>query len=226
MDIKVRFLSHSGYLIETSDHFILFDYIKGKLPEFTKPTLIVSTHSHDDHFNKDIINIEGPTKILLSSDIKEKGLPFKENVFYIDPDTNRNIGDFKITTFRSTDKGISIFVNVDNVGIFHAGDLNLWIWDEDSASERKDMADEFDSIIKKVQRTNVEIAMFPLDPRLGKYATSGIEYFSNAVKPRHLFPMHMWGDFSISKEFNDKLDTLNVEFYEVDHDNQDFLVEV
>lgn len=227
MKIKVEFLSHSGYFVETDNHIILFDYTKGELPKFDKATLIICSHGHTDHFNKNILNIAGNTRILLSSDIKEDyNLDCQDNVFYIGPNSKRNIGDFQVTTFGSTDKGISSFVFVDNIGIFHAGDLNLWIWEEDSEAERLEMTRAFSEEIKKVQRTNVEIAMFPLDPRLGKYSSSGIEYFIDLIKPKYIFPMHMWEDFSISQTFKEGFHSNKTEFFAIDHDNQSFEIEL
>lgn len=205
MKAIVEYINHSGFTIETENYVVIIDYVEGILPHFDKPALIVSTHSHRDHFSEKILHLNGENKILLSSDIKDAyDIEPQDNLFYIGPDTKRNIGDFQIETFKSTDAGISIFIYVDNLGIFHAGDLNLWVWEEDSEEERAKMAVEFNAIIKKVQRKNVDIAMFPVDPRLGIYANSGVTYFIDTVKPAHLFPMHMWGDLSTAMELEEQ----------------------
>ncbi len=227
MKSNVEYINHSGYLVETENHILLVDYVKGDLPEFDKPTLIIATHSHPDHFNQDILGIEGPVRILLSSDIKEEyNLPYQSNVFYIEPNAKRFIGDFQVETFGSTDKGISVFVYVDNIGIFHAGDLNLWIWeDEDTQEDKMEMSKDFDKEIKNIRRKNVEIAMFPVDPRLGKYATSGVTYFIDIVKPTYLFPMHFWGNVEILHELKEHNRSLKTEVFVPEHDNYKFNIE-
>ncbi len=227
MKAIVEYINHSGYIVETENHILLVDYVKGDLPKFDKPTLVIATHGHQDHFNEDILKIPGQVRILLSSDIKEEyNLPHQSNVFYIEPNAKRFVGDFQVETFGSTDQGISVFVYVDNIGIFHAGDLNLWIWeDEDTQEDKKEMSKDFDNEIKKIRRKNVEIAMFPIDPRLGKYATSGVRYFMDIVKPSFLFPMHFWGDSSVAKELKDTYTNLKTEILVPEHDNQKFEIE-
>lgn len=227
MKTTVEYINHSGYLIETENHMLLIDYIKGDLPKFDKPTLVIVTHGHKDHFNPEILDLEGDIKILLSSDIKESyDLDYQSNVFFIEPNERRFIGDFQVDTFGSTDLGISVFVYVDNMGIFHAGDLNLWVWPEDSKEERRQMAKDFKEEIKKIRRKNVEIAMFPVDPRMGEYATSGLTYFIDSVKPKHLFPLHFWDDLSIAKEYDErKMNQSKTEFYIPEHDNHKFTIE-
>lgn len=228
MKVNVEYINHSGYFIETENHIVLFDYVKGNLPIFDKPTLVIASHGHPDHFNKDIFNLEGPVKILLSSDIKKDyDLPHQSNVFYIEPNSKRFIGDFQVETFGSTDKGISSFVYVDNIGIFHAGDLNLWIWeDEDSQEDKKAMSILFNEEIKKIRLKNVEIAMFPVDPRLKKYATSGVRYFIDTIKPSYLFPMHFWEDSSIAEELREQNTGDETKILVPRHDNHRFEIEL
>lgn len=223
MSTTVEYLNHSGYLVETEEHMILFDYVKGELPKLDKPTLVIVTHGHKDHFNPEILNLKGDVKILLSSDIKEEyDIKHQSNVFYIDKDEKRYIGDFQVETFGSTDAGMSAFVYVDNTGIFHAGDLNLWIWPEDTKEERKEMTEDFSDEVRKIRRKNVEIAMFPADPRMGEYAISGLIYFIDSVKPNHLFPMHFWDNFDALEDYKDKVNTGKTKFYIPKKDNEKF----
>ncbi|MEI3154718.1 MAG: hypothetical protein V8S95_06185 [Odoribacter sp.] len=41
----------------------------------------------------------------------------------------------RIKAFGSTDIGISFLIDIDNIRIFHAGDLNNWHWEEESTPE-------------------------------------------------------------------------------------------
>lgn len=227
MKTTVEYIHHSGYAVETEKHLIIFDYFKGDLPKSDKPTLVIATHGHKDHFNKDILKLEGDVKILLSSDIKsEYNLEPQSNMFFIEPNTKRFIGDFQVETFGSTDAGISVYVTVDNLGIFHAGDLNLWIWEEDTPNERLKMTRDFKAEIAKIRLKSIDIAMFPVDPRLGSYSDSGVSYFLDAVKPTNLFPMHFWGDLSTAKKLKDDYKSEKTTIHLVENDNQKFELEV
>lgn len=58
--MKITYLGHSGFLVETKEHDLLFDYYTGKLPAFLpekKLTVFVS-HSHQDHYNKEIFALQ------------------------------------------------------------------------------------------------------------------------------------------------------------------------
>ena len=52
--MRITYLGHSGFLAETKEHYLLFDYYTGKLPVFSpekKLTVFVS-HCHQDHYNE------------------------------------------------------------------------------------------------------------------------------------------------------------------------------
>ena len=50
--MKVTYISHSGFLIETKNCLFLFDYYEGKIPPLSqeKPLFIFVSHWHSDHF--------------------------------------------------------------------------------------------------------------------------------------------------------------------------------
>ena len=49
--MKVTYIYHSCFLVETSDFYCLFDYYRGTLPtlEKNKPVYVFSSHGHGDH---------------------------------------------------------------------------------------------------------------------------------------------------------------------------------
>ena len=51
--MKVTYIHHSSFLVETDENYFLFDYFEGELPEFKedKPLLVFASHRHGDHFS-------------------------------------------------------------------------------------------------------------------------------------------------------------------------------
>ena len=58
--MKITYIHHSAFLVETESAYLLFDYFQGKLPEFSeeKPLYVFASHRHPDHFSKEIIELE------------------------------------------------------------------------------------------------------------------------------------------------------------------------
>ena len=57
--MKITYIHHSGFLVETDSCYYLFDYEKGSLPEMdvTKQIFVLSSHGHHDHYNPEIFSI-------------------------------------------------------------------------------------------------------------------------------------------------------------------------
>ena len=71
---NVTFLAHSGFLIETENALLLFDWWKGTLPALPpeKPLLVFASHAHHDHFNPAVFALDGgsrPVRFLLGEGI-------------------------------------------------------------------------------------------------------------------------------------------------------------
>jgi L-ascorbate metabolism protein UlaG (beta-lactamase superfamily) len=54
--MEITYLGHSGFLVETSDAYFLFDYIRGELPAFSKEKrlYVFASHAHHDHWDSAI----------------------------------------------------------------------------------------------------------------------------------------------------------------------------
>ena len=54
--MKINYIHHSGFLIESNSCYYLFDYEKGHLPrmDVTKPIFVLSSHGHHDHYTPEI----------------------------------------------------------------------------------------------------------------------------------------------------------------------------
>ncbi len=65
--MKVTYIHHSSFLVETDENYFLFDYFEGELPEFKedKPLLVFASHRHGDHFSPVIFELAGKHKRLV-----------------------------------------------------------------------------------------------------------------------------------------------------------------
>ena len=107
-----------------------------------------------------------------------------------------------VTAFDSTDLGVSFLLNWKGIRIFHAGDLNFWHWREESSLQEIEEAEqEFQAAVRPLQKENIDVAFFPVDPRQGSMFEAGADYFILAVKPRLLIPMHYFHRSEIVMEY-------------------------
>ena len=114
------------------------------------------------------------------------------------------LGENVIYTFDSTDLGVSFLIKSENINIFHAGDLNFWHWKEESLQYYVDEARLiFENIVEDINKHEVDFAMFPTDPRMGRDYYEGSEIFINKVKPKVFAPMHFDGQQKPLNEFID-----------------------
>ena len=132
--MKVTYIHHSSFLVETNSCYYLFDYEKGNILklDINKAIYVFSSHSHHDHYNANIFSIlndMGMKNIyaVLSDDIKP---PVNIDVLQVSFGKEYELyHGQKITTFESTDLGVAFLIEDNNKIIYHAGDLNDWVWD-------------------------------------------------------------------------------------------------
>ncbi len=204
--MRITYLGHSGFLAETKEHYLLFDYYTGKLPVFSpekKLTVFVS-HSHQDHYNKEIFALQNGLHItyVLSGDIRRKRieeLVHRENELLSvrAHETYRLYGDqMAIETLRSTDIGVAYLVTLSEEGrtyhFYHAGDLNLWKWAEESKAHNNNMEANFRREMELIRGRHFDAAFVPLDPRQEDFAFGGMDLFLETADADAVFPMHFW----------------------------------
>ena len=238
---KIYYIYHSGFAIKTKNHFLIFDYYKQPIEnDIThKPTAVLSpenikamknvfvfaSHSHEDHFNSSILdweNYNSNIKYIFSSDIKiNKNKP---SYNFIEEGEEKSFEDVYVKAYGSTDIGISFLVKVDGLTIFHAGDLNWWHWKEDSLEEQSLAESSFKAHIEKLkEEKSIDIAFFPVDPRLQESYYIGGEYFAKQIHPKLLIPMHFGEDTYITKEFADRMRKLNIKAVQIDYSGQEII---
>ena len=64
--MKITYIHHSSFLVETEENYFLFDYFEGKLPQLKedKPLLVFASHRHGDHFSPVIFELAGRSMVL------------------------------------------------------------------------------------------------------------------------------------------------------------------
>ena len=202
--MKITYLDHSGFAVEYKKYVLIFDWYKGKLPEFDseKEIYVFSSHSHYDHFDRKIFELENiypNIRYVLSADITEKPVPSK--VWFVIADKEYRIGNLKVQTLHSTDAGVAFLVYVDDRIIYHAGDLNNWVWEGEPEEYNCRMSEAFHSELLKIAGNHIDVAFMLLDPRQGKDFYLGMDDFMHMVGADIVFPMHFWGDFGVTERF-------------------------
>ena len=253
-EIIITYVYHSCYTVEAKDLFIVFDYYKGLLniPE-DKEVIFISSHGHSDHYTAEILkvpNMKDKTYILSSDIVK---LPTNENIIYIRDDkismdqlkslyNSKNVNivsenntyniklhsgkTLKIKTFGSTDKGISILLYVDDMTIFHAGDLNFWAWPYYDEKEMQKEYYDFIAEVEKIKKEPVDIAFFPVDPRLDENYYKGGDTFIREVRPQIFFPMHFADNPNISSKFKENFAYEFTDVREIFEPNQKIIIDI
>lgn len=218
--MKVNFIKHSCYTIETEDYFLVFDYIGESLNiPLNKKVIFFVSHRHADHFSEKIFDFNADYYVL--SDDIENVKSKKDNIIYISMDNELKLFGLEIKTHGSTDEGVSFYVKANGIGIIHSGDLNYWMWPRYSKEEVEEMDRWFKGEVDKFKSEDVFIVMMPVDPRLNEYYSLTGEYFLDTIDAKHFFPMHMWEDFAISQKFKDEFQSKHPDkiIHVVHHDN-------
>ena len=228
----IYYIYHSGFVLELEKSILIFDFYRiptnkkneeeSFISKFIKRTdkkvYVFSSHSHSDHFNKEILkwlNLNENIKYILSDDIK---IHKHKNFYFTKEGDSFELDNLKISTFGSTDLGSSFYVNVEDKNIFHSGDLHLWHWEDDTLEEEKTMYDAYMSELEKIKKLDrIDIAFVPVDPRLGVNTLEGVELFYKVLKPKLIVPMHFSDDYSQMKNFIENFKNIkDVEVIEID----------
>ncbi|MBE6617757.1 MAG: MBL fold metallo-hydrolase [Ruminococcaceae bacterium] len=206
--IVVNYLGHSGFSVESETHMLVFDYSEGnypRLPENKKMYVFVS-HAHSDHFNPEIFRIckEHPNvKFIVSNDIRESAIKSVGVTDYIMATPGMDIkteSRFRIKALPSTDCGVAYLAGCNGRNIYHAGDLNLWLWEGMTEGEVFEMATKFKEYTRGLKNFNIDTAFLPLDTRQGIYSFLGFDYYMKNFKINHAIPMHFFGSAKICED--------------------------
>lgn len=210
--MRVTFLAHSGFWVELPSVTLLFDWWKGQLPPSRPgiPLLVFSSHRHEDHFTPSIFRL-GAHAFLLGRDIKLS--PRHKEAWGVSEETAAKcislggnevcspLPGVTVETLPSTDEGVAFLVTTDGQTVFHAGDLNWWHWEGEDEGWNRNMEVNFKRYTQPLAHRSIDLAMLPLDPRLGEDGFRGPRYFLDLADIRRFLPMHQWDDFGFTQQF-------------------------
>ena len=212
--MKITYLYNSGFILEYDNFALLIDCIgltkdSAEIHACTGKFLyILASHVHSDHFDKNIMSFSGAgQKWILSDDIRKKVSAGNDIHFLAQGDVYRD-DTLSIKAYGSTDAGISFYIEAGGLKMFHAGDLNNWHWNEDPTQSPQEAAhdeqrylDELAQIAKEVPA--LDVAMFPVDARLGTDYTRGAEQFLDSIPTGLFVPMHFREQIAEARAFKE-----------------------
>lgn len=233
--IKITYIFHSCFMLETEQCVLIFDYwkdsptgdVKCMLERTSKRVYFMASHFHEDHFNPDILAMNVPNgqkTIILSRDIIRRHRAKETDADVIlrrgETYSDENI---RIKAFGSTDAGVSFMVETAGNKIFHAGDLNNWHWeDESTPQEVKKMEGDFKAVLRdiKAEYPAVDLAMFPVDPRLGTDFARGARQWLQTIKTTYLAPMHFPPAREKAMTFGKEAELCGTKFLYINHEGE------
>ena len=206
--MNITYIHHSGFLVETEDYYYLFDYEFGMLPRLdaAKPIFVLSSHSHKDHYNPEVFGkLAGMQQVraILSDDIFP---PEGVDVLRAAPEQSYHLApQVTLTTLRSTDQGVAFLIEDHGQLIYHAGDLNDWVWEGEPDDWNEEMTEGYRRQIRllgeKLDGRAIDTAFVVLDPRQEAHYARGLCYFLENIPAKQVYPMHYWGNPAIIETF-------------------------
>lgn len=225
--MDIRFIDHSGFIVELEKYVLLFDYYQGEIPDIPDKTwLVFASHFHQDHYNSAIFDLRDryeDVRYILSKDIyKHRKRTLKAPYELLVANQVYDYGDFLVETYFSTDEGVAFYVEVEGRCIYHAGDLHWWHWIGEPDADNLYMEKTFKEQMGYLSKHKIDVAFMLLDPRQEEAYDWGMNYFMEKIDAKHVFPMHQWGDFALTEQYlnSDAGGCFGARLIKVDHVGQ------
>ncbi|MDE6218717.1 MAG: MBL fold metallo-hydrolase [Muribaculaceae bacterium] len=174
-----------------------------------KTVYVLVSHFHKDHYNKEIFSwssIFPNIRYIISKDVARHARhiispgslysgprPAPGSVTVLAPGESFTDDLLSVDAFDSTDIGNSYVVTLLGSSFFHAGDLNAWIWKDESTEKEVEAArNAFLSILKPIRTKypRLDLAMFPVDSRIGTDFQEGARLLLRNIVVERFLPMH------------------------------------
>lgn len=227
--MRLYYIFHSAFAIEAEGVVVIIDFYWDTVDLFRglvhdvllrKPSKIyvLSSHFHPDHFNPEIFkwrSICPEVTYILSQDILRHHRASKDDAVFLKKGDVYDDGILQVNAFGSTDSGDSFLVTLQHITFFHAGDLNNWHWkDVSSPQEVKQAEGNYMAELKFIAShiSKVDVAMFPVDARMGSEYAKGAKQFLEKIKCSIFVPMHFGYEYKkgnvLSVENKNSVETL------------------
>lgn len=238
--MKITYIYHSCFVVETAELAVVIDYYHDTdvvggyvrdvvLANTNRRIYVLATHFHPDHFSPEVLEWRKSCPDLIyvfSKDIfRHRRLEKKSANWLVKGDVFDD-GFIFVKAFGSTDIGVSFYIKIGDLVLFHAGDLNNWTFydDDDETSKRREK--RFLGELKDINKffSAVDVVMFPIDGRLGDTYTDGARAFLKHVRSRYFIPMHFSEcGYASANLFKYEAEQLDTEFFEI-HKKGEYLI--
>lgn len=238
--MKLDYIYHSGFAIEADEVTVLIDYWKDSSDEpgqglvrdhlLGRPgaLYVLSSHFHPDHFNPEVLRWRDQRpdiRYIFSKDILKHRRASADDAYYINKGGIYEDDRLRIQAFGSTDVGVSFLLDLQGIRLFHAGDLNNWHWSEESTPQEIRKAEgDFLAEVRDLQQAApaVDVALFPVDRRMGRDYMRGPLQFVERIKTRIFVPMHFSEDYEGGNAFRAQAEANGCRFLAIDRRGQRF----
>lgn len=215
----VTFFHHAGLMAAVEDTLLVFDYWRGENGEISgeneltekdfegyKQIIVFVSNDDEDHFDPVVLGWDAekyPITYIFARDMQQHpALKNMQDCIFLSEGQHAQTENVRVDAYGSTHKGVSFYVTAHGVHIFHAGVLNMWHWrDESTLREIVRAEEDFYAAVAPITRLPIDIAMFPVDPRMGGMYDAGANHFVMAVKPRLFIPMHWQNRTEVAVSF-------------------------
>lgn len=217
----------------------------GHLPPMDpeKWILVFVSHAHRDHYSHGIWELRKKYPriryflgkgVPLSRSIRERyGITDQEagTILRCRPEQKYTLqlpgpGELHIETLQSTDEGVAYLVEAEGKTFYHAGDLHLWLWEEEGAGYMEKMEADFFHYTAPLRGRAVDAAFLPLDDRLEEHTYDGMDVYLDMMQVSHCFPMHMWKHYELIPQYKEarKEKAAECEIHEITYPGQSFSI--
>lgn len=228
--MKITYIYHSGFVVEEGEAALLIDfyhdtdgddghgYVRDEFLKRKGRLYVLATHFHPDHFNPEVLKwrtLRPDIRYIFSKDILKHRRAAASDAVYLKKGEVYEDDCLTVRAFGSTDVGDSFLIDFGGKRIFHAGDLNNWHWKDESTDEevRKAEGDYLAELRDIVAFTSsVDVAMFPVDRRMGSDYMRGAEQWIETVKTEIFLPMHFSEDYEGGNAFRIFAEAKNTDF--------------
>ena len=248
--MTLTYVFHSCFVLETEKSILIFDYWfdpEDVVPQFlqkAKPLYVLSSHFHEDHFNREIFGwkkLRENITYILSKDILRHRRANKEDAdVWLAKGGTWSDGTVSVWATGSTDSGVSWIIETEGMRIFHAGDLNNWYarFLSDAAPGETIHSDEMDEDIDPIAHEKqylgelkdirkltdrFDVVMFPIDGRIGNGYTLGGRQFIERFKVGLFVPMHFVASgFQSAWRMKEFTEEKGIPFWEISKEGERF----